>query len=411
MNAIKEKNKKITSSIKKFYTKKILKNKKKFNLKETLLFMIITFAFGLVLGGIFMYKRGFLGSNDLLYEFASTYNEIVDSYYTDVDSDKLLESGISGMMRYLGDPYSSFMTKESAQAFSEDVEGKYSGIGAEIKFDDKLENILIGRVFEGSPAEKAGIKENDMLLKVNNEPVKGKSLSDIASIVKGEEKTEVTVTVIRDEKEMEFKIKRGTVDSVSVLGKIIEKDEKKIGYLAISVFAVNTLDQFKKELENLEKESIDALIIDVRGNSGGYLTSVTDMISLFTKKGDVLYQLKAKNDIEIIKDNTNESRNYKIVVLTNSGSASASEVLAASLKESYGATIVGTKSFGKGKVQKVYTLSNGSMIKYTNQEWLTPKGNSIDGEGLTPDVIIEYVYDSNGKDNQLDKAVEVILEK
>lgn len=397
--------------IKKFYDKKVLKNKKKFNMRETLGFMLITFSFGLVLGGIIMYGNGMFGTNSFLYEFASAYNELVNSYYEDVDKDKLLESGISGMMRFLGDPYTTFMSKESAEAFNASVEGKYYGIGAEIKFDDKGEHVYIGQVFEDSPASKVGLMEGDELIKVENNEIKGQSLAKIASLVKGQEGTYVNITVIREKQEQEFKIERGPINSISVTSKIINRDDNRIGYLAISVFANNTYDQLRKELDKLEKEGIDSLIIDVRGNSGGYLTSVTDIISLFTKKGDVIYQLKTKDKIELIKDETKESRDYKIVMLVDQYSASASEVLTGALKETYGAKVVGVKTYGKGKVQRVSTLSNGAMIKYTYQEWLTPKGNYIDEEGIEPDETILYTYDEKVADSQLEKAIELIMEK
>ena len=397
--------------IKKVWDKHILKNRKKFSMKETVVFMLITFSFGLVLGGIIMYGNGMFGSNSSLYEFASTYNEIVNSYYEDIDQDQLLESGIKGMMGYLGDPYSTFMSKKAAEAFNESVEGKYYGIGAEIKYDEKGEHIYIGQVFEGSPAYKAGLMEDDELIKVNGAGIKGQTLSQIASLVKGETGTFVNITVIRDNKTIDFKVERGPVDSISVSGKVIDRDDYRIGYIGISIFANNTFEQFKKKLEELEQEGIDSLIIDVRGNSGGYLTSVTDIISLFTKKGDVIYQLKTKEKIEIIKDDTKESRCYPIVMLVDQYSASASEVLTGALKETYGATVVGIKTYGKGKVQKVSTLSNGAMIKYTHQEWLTPNGNYIDGQGIKPDEVVEYKTDEKIKDSQLEKSIEIIINK
>ena len=393
-----------------FINKKIIKNRRKFNVKETIIFMLVTFSFGLFLGGLIMYGKAMFGRNPSLYEFVSTYDELVNSYYEDVDKDKLLESGISGMMRYLGDPYSTFMSKENADAFNDDVEGVYHGIGAEIKFDEKMENVFIGKVFENSPAEKANVKENDQLLKVNGESIKGKSLSEIANTVKGEDNTNVTITVLRDNNEIDITITRGIVDNVSVMGKVIEKDNKKVGYLVISVFANNTFKQFKKELKILEDQGIDSLIIDVRSNSGGYLTSVTDIISMFTKKEDIIYKLKTKDKIEVVKDTTDESRDYPVVILTNALSASASEVLTGAFKETYGATIIGTKTYGKGKVQKVRTLSNGSMIKYTYQEWLTPDGNYIDGRGIIPDIEEKYIYDEK-EDNQLNRAIKEIVKK
>ena len=396
--------------IKMLWKKKVTKNKNRFSMKELLLLMLITLALGIFIGGLVMYKFGMLGSNASLYEFAATYNEIIDSYYEDVDADKLLQAGISGMVGYLGDPYTTYMNKDSADAFNEDVEGYYYGVGAEVKYDEKFEKVSIGKIFENSPAEKAGLKTDDILIKVNDEEIKGKTLAYIAEKVKGPDGTDVTLTVLRDDVEKEIKITRGPVDTISVAGKVIDRDDKKIGYLAISVFASNTADQFKKELKKLEDEKIDSLIIDVRGNSGGYLTAVSEIINLFVKKNDVIYQLKTKDKLEKIKDDTDESRDYNIVILANTGSASASELLIGAMKETYHATIVGTKTFGKGKVQKVYTLSNGAMVKYTHQEWLTPDGNYIDKKGIEPDIEIPYEYNEK-IDNQLEKAIEVLLEK
>ena len=400
----------LKDKFKKFWKRKVTKNKNRFSMKELLLFMLITLVLGIFIGGLVMYKFGMLGSNASLYEFAATYNEILDSYYEDVDADKLLQAGISGMVGYLGDPYTTYMNKDSADAFNEDVEGYYYGVGAEVKYDEKFEKVSIGKIFENSPAEKAGLKTDDILIKVNGEDIKGKTLAYIAEKVKGPDGTDVTLTILREEKEKEIKITRGPVDTISVAGEVLERDDRKIGYLAISVFASNTADQFKKELKKLEDEKIDSLIIDVRGNSGGYLTAVSEIINMFVKKDKVIYQLKTKEKLEKIKDDTDESRDYNIVILTNSGSASASELLTGAMKETYHATIVGTKTFGKGKVQKVYTLSNGAMVKYTHQEWLTPDGNYIDRKGIEPDIEIPYEYNEK-VDNQLEKAIEVLLEK
>ena len=404
------KKKSLKDKIKDFWKKKILKNKNKFGVKDILIIIVITFIFGGFAGGVIMYKMGMLGKNASLYEFASTYNELLDSYYEDVDSKELLQAGISGMVNYLGDPYTTYMDGKKAESFNEDVEGTYVGIGAEVRYDNKFEKVTIGTIFEGSPAEKAELKTDDILLKVDDEEISGKTLSYIASKVKGEKGTTVKLTIKRGEEEKEVIVTRGEVETISVTSKIIEKEEKKIGYINISVFAANTYKQFKKELEKLEKDNIESLIVDVRGNSGGYLTTVTDIINLFIEKGNIIYQLKTKDKIEKIEDDTKEHRNYKMVVLTDSASASASELFVGAMKETYHATIVGTKTFGKGKVQKVHTLSNGAMVKYTHQEWLTPEGNYIDGKGIAPDVEIKYEY-NEAHDNQLDKAIEVILEK
>ena len=386
---------------------KIRKSKLKYNLIEILIIMLIVFGIGLVIGGIVMYGKGSINNKSLtLNEFISAYDEIVENFYEDVDNDKLLEAGISGMIRQLGDPYSTYMNKDAAKDFTEDVDGTYQGIGAEIKYNDNKE-IVLGKIFESSPAEKAGLMENDKLLKVNGVDISKKTLSGIADMVKGEKGTTVRITISRDGEEKELSLTRGVVDNVSVKSEIIEKNDKKIGYIYISIFASNTTSQFKKELEKIEKDGIDSLIIDVRGNTGGYLTTVTDIISMFMKKDAPIYQLKTKDKTEIIYDKTDESRDYKVVVLADGGSASASELLVAAFLEIYDAQIVGTKTYGKGKVQKVSTLSSGALFKYTYQEWLTPNGNYIDQEGINPTVEIKYEYDEI-VDNQKDKAIEVI---
>ena len=406
-NKGKSKKNNIINKIKKYYYKKINNSKVKFSFKEVTIYMLATFGIGLIIGGIVMYgKGGYKSSSLALNEFISVYDEISNSFYKDVNNDELLENGIKGMIRYLGDPYSSYIDSDFADDFNEDVEGIYVGIGSEVKIEK--DKVLIGKVFEESPAEKAGLKENDILLKVNNESVDGMSLNKIASIVKGKKGTNVVLTVARDDKEINIEVTRDNIDSISVTGEVIEKDNKKIGYIYISIFAANTSKQFEKEIKSLEEKGIDSLIIDVRSNQGGYLTTVTDIISLFVEKGKPIYRLKTKENIEIVNDKTKDKRDYPIVVLANSSSASASEVLIGALKESYGAKIVGTKTFGKGKVQKVTTLSNGAMYKYTYQEWLTPDGNYIDEKGITPDVEIKYEYKEN-LDNQKEKAIEVIL--
>ena len=391
--------------------KSIKKSKLKFNLLETIIIVLIVFGLGLVLGGIIMYGRGPLSSGSVsLNEFVSSYNEIVENYYQEVDTDKLLESGISGMLRFLGDPYSTYMSKEEAEEFNDDVEGTYQGIGAEIKYsDDKLP--MIGRVFEGSPAEKSGLLSDDIILKVNDVDVTKKTLSEIASIVKGDKDTDVSLTIRRGKEEKTITITRAVVDNVSVTSEIIEKKDKKIGYIYVSTFAANTAKQFRKELESLEEQGIDSLIIDVRGNTGGYLTTVEEMVSMFMKKDEAIYQLKTKGEIEIVYDKTDESRDYPVVVLADRTSASASELLVGAFRETYNAEIVGTKTYGKGKVQKVTTLSSGAMYKYTYQEWLTPEGNYIDRVGIEPTVEIAYEYNEKGIDNQKDKAIEVISSK
>ena len=419
MNLINKKNncsdfrvslKKRIASIKKFWNKKIIKNKTKFSLKEVIFVMIVTFLFGMLIGGVIMFGKGSFsgGVSDSLNEFVDTYEDILDSYYEEVDANALLQAGIEGMVGYLGDPYAAYMDAEVANDFNEEVEGEYTGIGAEIIYSYDTKTVSIGKVFENGPAAKAGVETDDILLEVEGESIEGLTNAEIADKVKGKKGTTVLIKVKREDKDLEFSIKRDKVDIESVFTEIYEENGKKVGYIRISIFAGNTAEQFRNKLNELEKEKFDSLLIDVRSNSGGYLTTVTDIISMFTEKDSIIYQLNTKGEIEKIKDKTKEKKDYPVYVLTNGSSASASEVLAAAIKENYKGTILGTKTYGKGKVQKAYDLSTGAKIKYTFQEWLTPDGNSIDSVGVTPNIEIENVIDNTNNDNQLNKVIKEI---
>jgi len=399
--------------IKKFFSnlkKSITKSKNKFTIIEVLSFMVVSFALGLIVGGIIMFGKGkFNGDvSSSLDEFIATYNDILNNYYEPVDGDKLLEAGINGMVNYLGDPYSTYYNPEESQEFNEYLDGKFCGIGSEIQIDNESGYVKLVKVYENSPAAKSGLKNNDLLIKVDGVDIKGKALSDVTAIVKGEQGTVVKLTIRRDNKDFDVDVTRDFVDIISVQSEIIELQGKKIGYIEVAIFAENTDVQFENELKKLEEEKIDSLIIDLRSNTGGHLKTVTNMISLFIKKGDVIYKLKTKNVVEDFKDQTEDHRDYKVVILINEISASASEVFTAALKEQYGALVIGETSYGKGKVQKSYQLSSGAMIKFTYQEWLTPKGDYIDGKGIEPDIKVEYKQEKE-RDSQLNRAIQELV--
>ena len=404
---------------KKVVVKEVVVEKKAgFNYAEVIVIMIITLIIGGAVGA-FLTKFNDTDKKTAeettkvpsgMDEFLKTYNNILNDYYEKVDADKLLEAGINGMLEYLDDDYSVYMNEEASESFNEQVEGKYRGIGVEIISVEDM-GVIINRVFDGSPAKKAGLKPGDIFIKVNGEDVTNKTSSDISKLIRNDEDGEVSVTVKRNEEEIESIIKLSTVDIESVSSKVFEENGKKIGYIRISIFADNTYLQFEKKLLELETKKIDKLIIDVRDNSGGYLTTVTDIASLFLNKGKVIYQLDTKGIVEQIYDKTKINRDYEVVVLTNKNSASASEILAAALQESYGAKVVGTQTFGKGTVQTAYQLKSGATVKYTIQKWLTPKGNWINEKGVKPDIEVELSEDyfnnpSDDTDNQLRKAIE-----
>ena len=399
----------------------IVERKAGFNYAEVIVIMIITLILGAVIGS-FMSSLANVKSPDKevitqvpseLREFVNTYNNIINDFYEEVDHEELLEAGINGMLLYLDDDYSVYMDQDTSNDFNEQVEGKYTGIGVEI-IQEAEGRVYISRVFDNSPASKAGLLAGDVFVSVDGTSVKEKNASEISALIKGSEDGEVDVVVERNGEEKTFTLSLKVVEIESVNSKVFEKDGKKIGYLELTIFASNTYTQFEKKLLELEGKDIDSLVIDVRDNSGGYLSTVTDIASLFMNKSKIIYQLDTKGVVEQIYSRTNTSRDYDIVVLINQNSASASEILAAALQESYGATVVGVNSYGKGTVQKAYQLESGATVKYTIQKWLTPNGNWIHEKGVTPDIKVNLDDDyfknpSDEADNQLQKALEVLM--
>ena len=355
-------------------------------------------------------KNYFVLSKELA-KFVDAYDAIVNNYYKEVDKDKLVESAINGMVSSVGDEYTSYSDKDVTDNFNEAVNGKYMGIGALIM---KSENdLVIYKVFEDSPSYRAGLKDGDIILKLDDKDTKDMSVNDIASIVKNDGNKEVKLLVKRGEENLDITIVKDMVELPVVSGKVINHNDKKIGYISLSIFSSVASEQFNKELVKLEKEGISGLVIDVRGNSGGYLTTVTDIASYFLKKGDIIYKLEVNDKVTVRKDKTKESRDYPVAVLIDKNSASASEILASSIKESYNGYVVGTNSYGKGTVQQTLVLSDGSMIKYTIEKWLTPLGNWINEEGVIPTNYVELSseYLNNPvfeNDNQLNKALELV---
>lgn len=353
--------------------------------------------------------------DDELGEFEEVYKLINDSYYKDVKKKTLIEGAINGMLSSLDDPHTSYFNKAETENFNELMNGTYEGIGAELTID-KDGNIIIFSVFKNAPAAEAGLRFNDVILSVNNKEVKGLTTTEVVSLIKDEEHKIANIKVLRDGKTLEFNVEKKIVVIESVESKTYEVQGKKIGYVMINNFANNTYEQFRKHVEDLEASEIKGLVIDVRGNSGGYLHSVTSMLDMFLPKGSVSYQIADKNATYKYTSTTSESRNYPVAVLVNRSSASASEILAVALKESYKADVVGTFTYGKGTVQTTKNLNGGGMIKYTIQKWLSPKGNWINEVGVEPTVQVELSSDYEAdpreeNDNQLQRALLVVASK
>ena len=396
-------------------TKEIVTIKKEgFSYPEMVIIMIIAILFGFLIGNVVSFTKKETTNSSVpseLKEFVDTYNDIVNNYYDKVNKEELIDAGIKGMINYLDDPYATYFDGTSSTNFNQTLEGNYEGVGIEVTLDNN--KVKITKVFADTPAKKAGIKVGDYITKVNGESVEGKSLSDVVSLIKNAKNKEVEITITRDNQEKTMKVTRTTVDMPYTSSKVYEENGKKIGYLKIEMFSNNITKQVKKELESLKKKNIDKLVIDVRDNPGGYLTQVTEILSLFMTKKDVIYQLQTKNNKEKVYSTSSKATySYPVVVLINENSASASEILASAFKETYNAEIVGVNSYGKGTVQKTGDLNNGDTIKYTVQKWLTPKGNWINEKGVTPTKEIKLELKENetlteDNDNQLKAAIEL----
>lgn len=382
-----------------------------FKTKEVVFLLLITAIISLIMGGIVTYNVTLKGTNvdSELAEFIKNYDYITNNYYGDVDKNELIDSAISGMLNTL-DKNSTYVGSDDDN-FSIYLEGSYEGTGIQV-YNDENNNIVIYSVFDDTSASKAGLKAGDVIIRLNDKDTTNMSIADFSSIVK-KQKGKFKITYKRDDEEKTVSLKVSKVELKSVYSETIEKNDKKIGYIQMSIFANNTYEQFKKALSNLENENMNGLIIDLRSNSGGHLSSAEEIISLFLDSSHPIYQIKTKDSLNAYYSLGKETKKYKIVILIDKNSASASEVVTSALTEQYGAVTVGEKSYGKGTVQELQSLNDGEQYKLTTKSWLTSKGKVIDGKGIEPDYKVsldEKYYDepSFDNDNQLQKAIELI---
>ncbi len=361
--------------------------------------------------GIGMYKD--MG----LSEKISTIATILDQKYVDeIDFDKMEEGIYDGMVRALGDPYTDYMTAEEFSQFLEDNEGEFYGIGVEVIADTTDGSIRVISPIIGTPAEKAGILPDDRIIKVNDTDVSAESIDEAIKLIKGEEGTSVKVTIYRQStgEIKDFDIVREKINVQTVESKIVDDN---IGYLRITSFKENTYDQFKEHYESLMGQNIKGLVIDVRNNPGGNLDVVEKITDMLIPEGTLVYTIDKEGNRE---DYTSDANciNIPLCVLVNGNSASASEILSGAVQDTGTGKLVGTQTFGKGLVQGLYPLSDGSGLKITIQKYYTPKGVCIQGEGITPDYVVELPEElqyqltiEEDKDTQLQKALEVIKEQ
>ena len=340
-------------------------------------------------------------------------NSLIDRFYIgDVDETDLSEGVYKGYIEGLGDPYSVYYDEEETKQMSESLSGEFGGVGALMSQDRETGVITVLQVYDGSPAQEAGMRDGDTLYKVEGEEVTGEDLSDVVSKVKGEKGTQVTLTVLRADtgEEEELTITRDTIEAQTVS---CEMKEGNVGYIRITEFDTVTYEQYKEALEDLEDQGMERLIVDLRSNPGGNLDTVCDILDLMLPEGLIVYTEDKNGEWEEYTSDEENQFDKPLVVMMNGYSASASEIFAGAIQDYGLGQIVGTQSYGKGVVQSVFDLQDGTSVKLTIAEYFTPNGRSIDGEGITPDVEVEYQYDENNPDadNQLEKAMEVVAQQ
>lgn len=395
--------------------KKLNKN---FSTLETILLVIMSLLIGFCMGKLIpntiKITEKTTYNNKYINEFIKNYNYIKDNYYEEIDENDLINGAISGMMESLDDPYSAYLDEDTSNNFSITLDGSFKGLGVQILKDEESGYMLVTSVFKDSPAASAGLQAGDLIISINDIKAKDITAAEFSKFIRESTENKFLLVLQRDGKEIKTTAEKNMVVLNSVLSKSFEKNNKKIGYIYIGIFANNTYEQFKEELDKLEDKNIDSLIIDVRDNTGGHLTAVDGILDLFLNSKQIMYQFFQNGVTTKTKGIGNENKEYEIVLLGNQNSASASEVLIAGLTENLGSKFIGKKTYGKGTVQELINLSDGNQYKITIKKWLTPKGNWInDTKGIIPDIEIELdskYYDTyeDADDSQLQKAIEYL---
>jgi len=337
---------------------------------------------------------------------------IADKYYYGDYSSEDIENGIySGFVDGLNDKYAKYYSKEELKKLQEDTGGYYCGIGAYVSYNEEIDYCEIAGTIEGTPAEAAGLREGDIIYKIDDTDCQGMDLSDVVALIKGDEGTVVHLSLVRNEDIVEFDVTRAKVNTISVSHEMLDDN---IGYIAVSEFDGSTADQFTEALALLKNDGARGLIIDLRGNLGGNVDAVCQMCRDILPEGLIVYTEDKYGRREEYKCDGSNELEIPLVMLVNSYSASASEIMTGAVKDYGKGTIVGTVTYGKGIVQRVISLSDGSAFKLTTSKYFTPNGVCIHGTGIEPDIEVELdvdAYYENGTDNQLDAAIAEIHRK
>lgn len=399
-----------------------MNSKKTNNIYKYTIIIIITAFITFILTSTFVYRfinnderyyiKNSKTENSSLDQTLTYFKEILDKKYIgEINEEELKESAIKGYIAGLNDPYTEYFTKEEMKEFTEETEGEYVGIGIYTTTDTKQNTIVVLRTIGDSPASKAGLLTGDIITKVDDEEFTGEQLNEAVKKMKGIAGTNVKITVVRNDKEMEFNIKRENIKISHVSSNVLNDN---IGYIKISSFEGGCSEEFLEKYKEIEKQNIKSLIIDLRFNGGGIVDEALNIAELMVPKDKILLITKDKTEEEdVVKAKKDASINMPIVVLVNEYSASASEILAGILKEDINATLIGNTTYGKGVIQTVYPLKDGSGLKITTDEYYTPNHNKINKVGIEPTIKVEISEELRQitnlpleQDIQLQKAIE-----
>ena len=346
--------------------------------------------------------------------YLARIKSVIDKNYLwkdKIDEKKLKDGAVEGYVKGLGDKYTEYIPKQDVKEFTENITGSFVGIGIYMIADEESQKIVVYYPIPGSPAEKAGIKSGDAIIRVDGKEYGYEDFDIIADNIKGEEGTKVKVVIERDGKEQEFEITREKIETNPISSKILKEN---IGYIKLPSFDTDSSKKLKEKVDELVSKGAKSLVLDLRNNGGGIVDESTDIADLFLEKGKTIMTTKDNKDKEeVTKSKTKKEYDMPLILLTNENTASASEILTAALKDNERATVIGTKTYGKGVIQTVLTLSDGSGLKITTAEYFTPNGTEINEKGIKPNIEVKLpdsvksIYAVKESDDaQLNRAIE-----
>lgn len=372
-------------------------------LKTIIAVLLIAIISSISTLGLIYYALGFneQGFSNLM-RFITAYRFIETKYVNDTDDVKLIDGAIDGMVKSLNDPHSNYLSPKMYKTLIEQTEGSFAGIGVVMGMDNEQKIHIVG-IMENSPGQKAGLQEGDEILAVDGVPVTQMAFDEVAAHVRGQAGTDVVLTIMRDNTNQDITITRDNIKLKTVGHKMLDNN---IGYIQIVSFSEDTANEFNEAYNDLKNQGMKALVLDLRNNPGGLLTTCVEIAKKLVPKGEIVSIVDKQGNKETYSSSL-ESPEYPLVVLINKNSASASEILSGAIQDTKAGTIIGNTSYGKGSVQTILPMFEDDAVKLTIAKYYTPSGRSIDGTGITPD--IEINLDENAtSDTQLDKALEIL---